>query len=196
VKRRIILGLGNPGEEYAGTRHNIAWRVLDALASRIGARFRVEKGIHAETTEGRLKNAVLVLVKPLTFMNRSGQVIPALRRLQEDLEKSLLVVCDDVNLPLGRIRIRSSGSSGGHNGLQSLIDSLPGEGFHRLRIGVDRAPGSRMKDHVLSQFEPDEEERLPAVVTRSTDAVAAWALSGITRCMNEFNRDPEEKEKE
>lgn len=190
-KLRIVLGIGNPGPEYDGTRHNIGWRVLDELAGRAGARFARSRELHAETAEARFKSATALLVKPLTYVNRTGELVPGLLRLSEELEESMLVVCDDANLSLGRIRIRRSGSSGGHNGLQSLAEGLGGVGFARLRIGIERVSGPRMKDHVLGRFDPPEEKPAAEAAARAADAVVTWALEGIVRCMNLYNREPE-----
>lgn len=191
MKTRYVLGVGNPGLEYALTRHNIGWRVLDELARRAGGRFAEAKGMQAETAVIRIKNVRLSLVKPMTFVNRSGDVIPALRREREDLEGGFLTVLDDANLPLGRLRIRPSGTSGGHNGLESLITAFGHSGFHRLRIGIDRAQGG-LRNHVLNRFTPEEEPIVAAAVARAADAVSVWALEGIEHAMNRFNRDPEE----
>jgi PTH1 family peptidyl-tRNA hydrolase len=193
-KLRIVLGIGNPGPEYDGTRHNIGWRVLDELARRAGARFARSQELRAETAEARFKNAAALLVKPLTFVNRTGELVPGLLRLSEDLEESMLVVCDDANLPLGRIRVRRSGSSGGHNGLQSLAEALGGSAFARLRIGIERVAGPRMKDHVLGRFDSQEEKPASDAAARAADAVVAWALEGIDRCMNLYNREREPEE--
>jgi PTH1 family peptidyl-tRNA hydrolase len=193
VKTRFVLGVGNPGPDYALTRHNIGWRVLDELARRHKGRFEEEKGIHAATCSIRIKNAKLILVKPLTFVNRSGDVVPALRRERDDLEGGFLAIVDDANLPLGKLRLRSSGTSGGHNGLESLIEAFGHVGFHRLRIGIDRVRGG-LRDHVLSRFAPDEEPAVVRAVGRAADGVQAWALEGIGRAMSLYNRDPEVNE--
>lgn len=193
MKTCFVLGVGNPGPEYAWTRHNIGWRVLDELATRAGGRFTKAKGFHAETAAIRIQSARVMLVKPLTFVNRCGDIIPALRYEREDLEEGFLTVLDDANLPLGRLRMRPSGTSGGHNGLESLIAAFGHPGFHRLRIGIDRVQGG-LRDHVLRRFAPEEEPVVAAAVGRAADAVSVWALEGIESAMNRFNRSPEETE--
>ena len=193
MKTLIVLGVGNPGPEYAKTRHNIGWRVLDRMADRGRATFARADGVHAETAAVRVKSARLLLVKPLTFVNNTGELVPALRKVREDLEDALLVVLDDANLPLGKLRVRKSGSSGGHNGLESIIQSLGHSGFARLRIGIDRVRGG-LRDHVLGRFEADEESAVGAAVSRAAEAVASWALEGAGKCMSKFNRDPETSE--
>jgi PTH1 family peptidyl-tRNA hydrolase len=190
MRTRIVIGIGNRGSKYAGTRHNIGFEVLDALARRLEASFRPAR-FPAEVAEGRHKNAKLVLVKPATFVNDSGDVIGPLRAEHEDLEERLLVVCDDMDLPLGRLRARPKGSSGGHHGLDSIMAALGTSGFARLRIGIGR-PGSGAVDHVLSKFTRDELQAADGAVRRAADAVTDWALCGIEHCMNLFNREPEE----
>jgi PTH1 family peptidyl-tRNA hydrolase len=194
VKKRIVIGIGNPGPEYEGTRHNIGFLVCDELASRAGAPFS-KAPYPAQVAQARVKNAVLVLVKPLTYVNLTGELIPPLRAEHAELEDpaNLMVVVDDADLPLGRIRIRERGSSGGHNGLKSIIDGLEGREFPRLRVGIGRRTGTALRDHVLSRFDKTERPEVEEVVRRSADAVTTWALSGITICMNEFNRDPKDR---
>ena len=132
---KVVLGIGNPGEEFAETRHNVGWKVVDALSEKMGEKFR-KAGFEFWATDGRLGRHRAVLVKPWTYVNGTGRVIP---EIQKRYGEEFIVVCDDVNLPLGHPRLRSQGSSGGHNGLQSIIDALGHDGFARLRIGVETA---------------------------------------------------------
>jgi peptidyl-tRNA hydrolase, PTH1 family len=181
---RLVAGLGNPGTQYADTRHNVGFMVVDAFATteRIdlapSTRWCCELG----------KWGDILLAKPLTHMNRSGQAIAALTRYFKIAPEELLVVVDDVALPLGRLRFRPSGSDGGHNGLRSVVDQL-GEMFQRLRIGIGAAPGAEeMVDHVLGTFAPAEEKIVREAIQRSVEAIKHVAEHGITSAMNIYNR--------
>lgn len=178
---RIVLGLGNPGREYEETRHNVGYRVVEELARRIKATFS-KAPYNALVAEGRLRNRTFLLVKPLTYMNNSGEVIPALR---PELDR-LLVVVDDFALDLGRLRLRPKGSDGGHNGLASLIAALGSQEFARLRIGIGKAPKG-WRDYVLSPFAPQERPVIDQAIQRAADCVTTWALEGIQNAMNKFN---------
>lgn len=185
---KVIGGLGNPGERYRLTRHNIGFRVVDLLADRWGltGAGRVRDG--AAVLEARRPEPVgpVLLVKPLKYMNLSGGPIrAALRQTGVDIVDDLLVVADDIDLPLGRIRLRRSGSAGGHNGLRDIISTLGTNEFDRLRIGIGRAGESA--DHVLSTFKPDERELADEMVQVGADAVEHWLLHGIDETMNAFN---------
>lgn len=192
---RIVLGIGNPGPEYEGTRHNAGSMVLDLLAQRLGLAFtrlerRADDGsrafsgkVKARISEGRRRGREFVLVKPLTFVNLSGDVAAALLQHAGLTPASLFVVVDDLNLPLGRMRLRPSGSAGGHNGLQSIQDRLGSDAYPRLRLGIgpvangDGSGGVRSADwpdFVLAPFLPEEREVLGRVLGRAADCVAAW----------------------
>ena len=187
----LVVGLGNPGERYARTRHNVAWRTLDELAARHATRetpghaaFRARRATIAERE--------VELLQPLTYMNLSGEALRAWRE-REGVEQALLVVSDDVYLPLGRLRVRARGSSGGHRGLES-IESVVGRDYDRLRIGVGAAgESSALREHVLEQFAPEEEPVLEEAIRRAADAVECWIAEGALGAMNQFNRreDPE-----
>jgi PTH1 family peptidyl-tRNA hydrolase len=185
---KVIGGLGNPGERYRLTRHNIGFRVVDLLADRWGltGEGRVRDG--AAVLEARRPEPVgtVLLVKPLKYMNLSGGPIKAaLRQTDVDIVDDLLVVADDIDLPLGRIRLRRSGSAGGHNGLRDIISTLGTNEFDRLRIGIGRA--GETVDHVLATFKPDERELADEMVQVGADAVEHWLLHGIDETMNAFN---------
>jgi peptidyl-tRNA hydrolase, PTH1 family len=185
---KVICGLGNPGERYRFTRHNVGFRVVDLLADRWGmtGAGRVRDG--AALLEVRQPEPVgrVLLVKPLKYMNRSGGPLRAsLRQTDVDLEQDLLVVCDDIDLPLGRIRLRRSGSAGGHNGLRDIIAAFGTEAFARQRIGVGRA--GTAAGHVLSSFRPDEREIADEMVRVGADAAERWLRDGIDEAMNAFN---------
>jgi len=190
---RLVVGLGNPGERYASTRHNVGWRVLDMLAARHAARegapHPTYRWRHA-TIDGR----PVGLLEPLTFMNASGEALRAWRE-QEGLEEELLVVSDDVYLPLGRLRVRAAGSSGGHRGLESIEAAVGGRDYARLRIGIGVAESSaELREHVLEEFAPDEMPALDEAIRRAADAVESWLAEGTLGAMNRFNRrgDPED----
>jgi PTH1 family peptidyl-tRNA hydrolase len=186
---KIVVGLGNPGPKYRGTRHNVGFDVLDALASALGAEFLKEKhqGLLADAS---VAGARVLLVKPLTFMNRSGDCAAAVAHNKIDGPADLLAVTDDVNLPLGRLRIRAGGSAGGHNGLKSLIERLGSDAFSRLRMGVgdERASGD-LADHVLARFLPEERPAVESMVERAVEAAICWIGHGTERAANEFNQD-------
>ena len=185
---KVICGLGNPGERYRLTRHNVGFRVVDLLADRWGltGQGRVREG--AAVLEARHPEPIgrVLLVKPMRFMNRSGQPLKAaLRQTDVDVTSDLLVVADDIDLPIGRVRLRRSGSAGGHNGLRDIIGSFGTEDFNRLRVGVGRA--GQAADHVLATFRPDERELADEMVQVGADAAERWLAAGIDEAMNAFN---------
>ncbi|MBA3740473.1 MAG: aminoacyl-tRNA hydrolase [Chloroflexi bacterium] len=185
---RVICGLGNPGERYRLTRHNVGFRVVDLVADRWGltGQGRVRDG--AGQLEALRPEPIgrVLLVKPLRYMNRSGGPLrAALRQTDLDVTTDLLVVADDIDLPLGRIRLRRSGSAGGHNGLRDIITSFGTNEFNRLRIGVGRA--GEAVDHVLAGFKPDERELSDEMVALGADAAERWLIDGIDEAMNTFN---------
>lgn len=185
---KVICGLGNPGERYRLTRHNVGFRAVDLLADRWGLTGdgRVRDG--AALLEARRPEPIgrVLLVKPLKYMNLSGGALrAALRQTDVDVSNDLLVVADDIDLPLGRIRLRRSGSAGGHNGLRSIIAALGSDEFHRLRIGVGRA--GEAVDHVLATFKPDERELADEMIQVGADAAERWLSDGIDETMNAFN---------
>jgi PTH1 family peptidyl-tRNA hydrolase len=185
---KAIVGLGNPGRRYEGTRHNVGFAVVDELARRASAAFESSpaEALLARWRYGPDAESVL-LIKPLTFMNASGQAVGALARYYKVSLDELLVVVDEVQLPLGRLRIRPSGSAGGHNGLKSIIQHI-GAGFPRLRIGVGRGdPDWDLADHVLSTFAADERDVAAEAVTRAADAAEAFLAHGVGRAMNLYN---------
>lgn len=185
---KLIVGLGNPGRQYHATRHNIGFRVLDELAERLGVRFDQEKydGLVA-TAECAGKK--LLLLKPLTYMNRSGIAVAKAARNRPLADDDLLVVLDEVQLPLGTLRLRPDGSDGGHNGLRSVIELYGSNAFPRLRIGVgDKKAGVALSDHVLSTFTPEEKPDVERAVRRAADAVLCYVEEGVAAAMNRFNK--------
>ena len=193
---KLVAGLGNPGARYRGTRHNVGFEVVDLLARRQRLDFEAAPA-DAVFARWRRSDAggagdVVLLAKPLTFMNLSGDAVAALARYYKVETPDLLIVCDDVNLPLGRLRVRGSGTEGGHNGLRSVAAMLGTIDYPRLRIGVGRGDLRRdMADHVLARFEPEEESGIEAAVARAADAVETWLDDGLAKTMNVFNRSDE-----
>ncbi len=185
---KLVAGLGNPGVKYRGTRHNIGFAVVDEMARRaeVGFESAPAEALVARWRRGDAEGPVL-LAKPLTFMNASGEAVAALMRYFKIDAADVLVVVDEVQLPLGRLRARARGSAGGHNGLKSVIAHL-GDGFARLRIGIGRGLAERdLADHVLARFEPDEAAEVERVTTRAADAAEMFIASGIETVMNRFN---------
>jgi len=182
---KIIVGLGNPGAKYRGTRHNIGFAVLDELASRRQVEF---ESAPADALIAKVRGADGALfAKPLTFMNASGEAVGALLRYYKVDVADLLVVVDDVDLPLGKLRARARGSAGGHNGLKSIAAHL-GDEYSRLRIGVGRGdPRRDLADHVLTKFDADEHAEVERVTLRAADAAEMFITSGIAAVMNGFN---------
>ena len=193
---KLIVGLGNPGRAYAGTRHNVGFEVLDLLTER----HRVEwasapRGIDALIA--RARPADIALVKPLTFMNLSGSATIGLLQFFKIELSDLLVIVDDVNLELGRLRARAAGSAGGHNGLKSIIAALGTSEFARLRVGVGRGDARRdLADHVLARFDPEERETVADSVGRAADAAELFVAQGIAPVMNRFNRKEDKEDTE
>jgi PTH1 family peptidyl-tRNA hydrolase len=186
---KVVVGLGNPGGKYDGTRHNVGFAVVDGLAEAPGAgrsqsRFQAQV---AELNEGGQK---VLLVKPETFMNLSGRCVRQLMDYYQVPLSDLLVVCDDINLPLGKLRVRARGTHGGHNGLRNIQEHLGTTEYARLRIGVD-APREDAVDHVLGRFRPAERRVIEDAVSLAVQAVAVWVSQGVEECMNRFNADKE-----
>jgi PTH1 family peptidyl-tRNA hydrolase len=183
------VGLGNPGPQYRGTRHNIGFAVADELAGRHQVGFVAAPAEALMAKIHALGPGVLV-AKPLTFVNLSGQAVDELCRYFRVEVPDLLVVADDVNLPLGRLRLRARGSDGGHNGLRSIIERLGTEEFARLRVGVGRGDPQRdLAGHVLARFEPDERAEVETAVGRAADAAELFAAWDVERVMNAVNRE-------
>ena len=183
---KIIVGLGNPGERYDNTRHNAGWEAVDELARRhqIAVTTGKFQGLFGS---GRVGEHVVVMLKPVTFMNDSGSAVQALTSFYNCPQEDLLVICDDINLPLGKLRVRRAGSSGGHRGLLSVEERLGSQEYPRLRIGIGRGATEDQRAHVLSRFTKEEEAVIVAAIRCAADAAERWLAQGIETCMNEFN---------
>jgi PTH1 family peptidyl-tRNA hydrolase len=175
---KVIVGLGNPGSRYEGTRHNAGWMVIDRLAERAGATGRTRAREGAASVRGRIDDLELLLVKPTTYMNLSGGAVRSVLARERAPIRDLLVVVDDFALPFGRLRIRERGSDGGHNGLRSIIDELGTQGFARLRVGIGEPARGEARQHVLGAFGADERSRLDEVIDAAADCVLDWATDG------------------
>jgi peptidyl-tRNA hydrolase, PTH1 family len=182
---KIVVGLGNPGDQYAKTRHNVGWMVLDRVADRAGWSGGRERDA-SRIVGGRYRGLDVTLAKPLTWMNDSGIAVRKLLARERAPLNDLLVVVDDFALPFGKLRFREGGGPGGHNGLRSVIDELGNEKFSRLRVGIG-SPERGFVDHVLAPFQPDERERLDSLLDAAADAVEEWARHGTNKAANRFN---------
>lgn len=184
----LVVGLGNPGERYRNTRHNIGFACLDYLASEYGMRFSTKRG-KAVLAEGRIGDERLVLAQPQTYMNLSGQAVSALRNWYKiDPAERLLVIYDDLDLPFGRLRLRQQGSPGTHNGMKSIVGQLGSQQFPRIRVGIDRPPPQwDVKDYVLGKFTATEHADLPDLYERVAAAVTRTVREDFVAAMNSFN---------
>jgi len=193
---KLVVGLGNPGSEYRDTRHNVGFLVADEIARRwrLSDAWREKfAALHVKTTVG---DEAVIIAKPLTFMNLSGQAVAGLAAFYKIDPADVLVVTDDVALPLGRLRARPEGGAGGHNGLKSIIEHLGTQQFPRVRVGVGRGDDRRdLADHVLGRFDTGERDTVSAAVLRAADATERFLSDGIERVMSVFNaaekQDPE-----
>ena len=185
---KLIVGIGNPGPEYDGTRHNIGFSVLDELASRCGAPVTKSR-FGGLTGQGILSGTRLFLLKPLTFVNLSGSAVAQALSFYKIEIDSLLVICDDADLEPGRLRMRPEGSSGGHNGLKSIASRLGTTGFPRLRIGIGRSSDrDDLTGHVLGRFKKSELDTVRKAIMLAAEATEVWATSGVEEAMNRYNR--------
>ncbi len=183
----VVVGLGNSGREYAGTRHNIGFLIVDELARRAGVRLRPGRG-DFEAAEARLGGTKVWLVQPTTYVNRTGRALTQLRTSVSFAPEEMLAVVDDVALPFGRLRLRASGSAGGHNGLKSILEALGTPLFPRLRAGVGAPVGEMdLSDHVLGRFSKEERAALPDLVTRSADAAVLVLELGTDQALPRVN---------
>lgn len=185
---KLIVGLGNPGKQYDQTRHNIGFEVIDVLSEKLNipldqAKFKGVYGV------GHVKGEKIFLLKPLTYMNLSGESIRAIMDYYQIEDEGLVVIYDDLDLPVGKIRLRQKGSAGGHNGIKSTIAHLSTQEFNRIRVGIDRPPsGMKVPDYVLGRFTKDEQEMMGEVIQRCTGACEDWITKPFLQIMNEYNQ--------
>ncbi|HEV3242394.1 MAG TPA: aminoacyl-tRNA hydrolase [Methyloceanibacter sp.] len=183
---KVIVGLGNPGSRYAGTRHNVGYAVLDLLGKSPRAG-RARDQFQAEVVELSEDSGKILLAKPETFMNLSGRSVRQLLDFYQLPLEELLVVCDDINLPLGKLRFRPRGTHGGHNGLRDIQAHLGTTEYSRLRIGVGAPEGSELVDHVLGRFQPGEKAVIREAIETAAQAAIVWIEQGTDACMNQYN---------
>ena len=190
---KTVLAIGNPEEKYARTRHNIGWMVADALAAEWKEKFRKD-GFEFWSAKGRLGRAQAMAVKTWTYVNQTGRVVPELKSRGAELgPEDFIVVCDDIALPVGAIRIRAKGSSGGHNGLKS-VESALGQDYARMRLGVGGPGAAANPDYVLAKFGTKDMKVVDETVTAAVEALKCWAADGVEKAMTRFNRvDPGEE---
>jgi PTH1 family peptidyl-tRNA hydrolase len=186
---RLIIGLGNPGREYAGNRHNVGFQCLDRLAEAWGLSFSRRKH-KALLAQGEIAGLKVILAKPQTFMNLSGDAVERMARFYKVPPENILVIYDDLDLPTGKIRLRPEGGSGGHKGMKSIIERLDTNGFHRLRVGIGRPTHGDPMDYVLGDFAPDERIAIEEACERAVSAVELWLAEGIVAAMNRYNLNP------
>jgi peptidyl-tRNA hydrolase, PTH1 family len=197
---KLVVGLGNPERSYFGTRHNVGFEVVDQLATRLGWTKPGDFDRMAKTKfdglvfDGVVGNEKLVLLKPLTYMNLSGKSVQAAMAFYQLAPQDIMVVLDDLALPVGRLRLRGSGSSGGHNGLKDIERALASNEYPRLRIGIDPAPPRVAgRDYVLGKFTPEQRVLLEPALARACGAIVTWIDKGISAAMNQFNVADEKK---
>lgn len=185
--RHLIVGLGNPGPRYAGTRHNSGFFVVELLAERIGGKFKAHKG-RCDVVEGRLSAQPVVLAKPKSYMNDSGGPIAAISRFYKIAVEQIVIVHDELDLPFGALRLKRGGGDGGHNGLRSATLALGSKDYARVRFGIGRPPGRQDPiDFVLREFAPSERKELPFLIDRAADAVELLIAQGPEAAQNQYN---------
>lgn len=182
-----MVGIGNPGEEYAGTRHNVGFDVVDRVAARNRSALEHDRRLRARVGRCRLGEEDVILLEPLAYVNLSGPVVAQVCREREIAPADVLVVSDDYHLALGAIRVRTSGSAGGHNGLRSVIGALGTDAFSRLRVGIGEAPPGGAVDFVLTRFRASERPVMADALDRAADCAEAWVRNGPAAAMNAFN---------
>jgi peptidyl-tRNA hydrolase, PTH1 family len=185
----LIAGLGNPGQQYAGTRHNIGFMLLEHLASGWNARWTAERKFHSRMARVEESERKVILCQPQTFMNSSGEAVAALTRFYQLPPERVLIAVDDADLPLGQLRLRPSGSSGGHHGLESIEQQLATRDYPRLRLGIGRRAedGREITNYVLGGFSAEEKKFLGEILARAAEQARCWLNAGIQEAMNRFN---------
>jgi PTH1 family peptidyl-tRNA hydrolase len=188
---KCIFGLGNPGRQYAGTRHNAGFMVVERLAKRHGLT-GVQSKFHSAILDGRIADQRCMLLQPQTYMNRSGLAVAEAAKFYNLSPADVLIVVDDVALPCGTIRLRGEGSAGGHNGLSDIEKALGTRQYPRLRIGIDSPGRAPQVDYVLGKFSPDQQRALEPALDAACDAIETWLSEGLEKAMSLYNRRAEE----
>ena len=186
-KKKLIVGLGNPGKRYEQTRHNIGFVVGQAFVQQSGMRFRRSLRNRGKIAKGLVDEISVVLLLPTTNMNRSGAAVKRCLRLHQIAVGDLLVIVDDVDLPFGNLRMREKGSAGGHNGLKSIEEAVGNREYPRLKVGISDRTEGELKDYVLGRFSPEEKDQLPGIIQRAVDGINIWAALGIQEAMKNVN---------
>lgn len=190
---KMIVGLGNPGKQYETTRHNVGFMAIDQVASDHQLNWSLDTKFQAKVATAIINGEKVVFVKPMTYMNESGQAVEAIRHYYKVDPADILILYDDLDLPIGKLRLRQSGSAGGHNGIKSIIAQLGKQNFKRLRIGIDRPKQQSVVDYVLGKVTDDEKEKLDAAFTRAQEAVEKWIQQDdFNKVMNQFNQKKED----
>ncbi|MBL7197398.1 MAG: aminoacyl-tRNA hydrolase [Candidatus Omnitrophica bacterium] len=186
---KLIIGLGNPGIRYRWTRHNLGFLVIEEFAKQKEIVWKKQRIFSAYIGQEQIEQEKIILCKPLTYVNCSGEAVKKVVAKYDIDNKDILVICDDLNLPLGKIRIRAKGSDGGHNGLKSIIDCLGTREFSRLRIGIDKPQSARLSatDYVLSRFNREERKAIKEIIARSVQTIEVIIKEGIEKAMNGYN---------
>lgn len=179
----LIVGLGNPGKAYELTRHNIGFKIVQEIAQQMGCSFQVKKEFRGECSQCVVEGRKVFLLMPTTYMNLSGESVKALTDYYKISPEQVLVICDDVYLPFGRLRLKDRGSSGGHNGLKSIENTLATSLYIRLKVGVDQDVNRDLADYVLAPFTKDEQQKLASVISEAADVALTWATSGYTKAI-------------
>ena len=192
----LIVGLGNPGKAYVNTRHNIGFRVIEMLADKCGSTFRKVNSLHGLLAEGVVGGVKVLFLKPETYMNSSGEAVRECVSYYGIPLTQICVVCDDIYLSLGNLRIKTCGGSGGHNGLKSISAHLGTQAYSRLRVGVGEREHGDLADYVLSSFQEEEKQKLPGILQKSSDALECWLVKGIVQAMQLANACQEEEKPE
>lgn len=184
---KLIAGLGNPGRKYKKTRHNVGFMFVDQLVSDLGGRFTADKALNCESAVIKHSGYDLIIIKPQTYMNLSGQAVAAVKDYYRIDIGDILIVYDDMELPGGKVRIRRGGSSGGHKGMQSIIDELGTEAIKRLRIGIGREPGLDACQYVLSKFSKSEAETLKEIISNAKEIIDCYLFDSFDNFMGKYN---------
>lgn len=185
-KRRLIVGLGNPGMRYTDTRHNFGFMVLKACADKIGVTFKTESKFSGSLAKAKLGDLDLFLLLPTTYMNLSGEAVKKALSFFKILPQNMLVVCDDADIPFETLRLRAEGGSGGHNGLKSITEKLTSSSYPRLRMGIGKPTSGELESHVLERFSKEEEVQLPNICGRAIEIVTCWATEGMVKAQEKL----------